>query len=161
MTDVTHTKAEKSQRVPSTPSPSISSEAPPTNGSLDEFPILFRGFSGQGAEQAKENWQAMKSAAEKLTATVQGSYSTAAKESMDYGVRLIETARANTGAAIELANALLAAKSPSEMVELSSAHARRQLDVMVEQNRQLWAAAQKVAAAMIVPLNGSGPKASK
>ena len=40
-------------------------------------------------------------------------------------------------AALELAQALAAAKGPSDVIALSSAHARRQMELIVEQNRQL------------------------
>lgn len=138
---------------PTALSPEISSEVPHADSPMFDFPVLFRGISEASAEQAKENWQIMKSAAEKLTVTARDAYSTTTKESMEYGMKVMETARANTGAALELANALMAAKSPSQLVELSSADARRQLDLIVEQNRQLWAAAQKIATAMLEPLN--------
>lgn len=138
---------------PSTSSPGITPEGPRIDAPIFEFPVLFHGMSEASAEQAKENWQVMKTAAEKLTTAVRDAYSITTKESMEYGLKVMETARANTAAALELANALMAAKSPSEVVELSSAHARRQLSLTVDQNRQLWAAAQKIASAMLEPLD--------
>ncbi len=56
-------------------------------------------------------------------------------------------------AALELAQALAAAKGPSDVIALSSAHARRQMELIVEQNRQLWSVAQKIAGAMAKPGN--------
>jgi phasin len=140
---------------PTTSSPSISAEMPASESPVFEFPPLFAGWSEKSAEQAKENWQVMKSAAEKLTAEAQGACSTAAKESVDYGMMMMDAARANTDAALELANALMAAKGPSEVIALSSVHARKQLNLIADQNQQLWAAAQKIASAMIEPVSGS------
>jgi len=54
---------------------------------------------------------------------------------------------------LELAQALAAAKGPSDVIALSSAHARRQMELIVEQNRQLWSVAQKIAGAMAKPGN--------
>jgi len=115
---------------------------------MSPFPILLRGLSEQQSELAKEQWQTMKSASEKLTATVRDSYSTAAKESVDYGLKVMANASANAHAALELATALAKAKTASEIIEISSAHARRQMEVMTNQNRQLWMAAQKIAMSM-------------
>jgi phasin len=141
---------------PPTNAPGISPDSPRADAPLFEFPVLFHGMSEASAEQAKENWQTMRSAAEKLTTAVRDTYSITTKESLDYGLKVMETARANTAAALELAKALMAAKSPTEVVELTSAHARQQLQMTVEQNRQLWAAAQKIASAMLEPINRQG-----
>jgi hypothetical protein len=54
--------------------------------------------------------------------------------------------------ALELASALAKAKTPSEVVEISGAHARKQMELLVTQNRQLWAAAQKIATSMFTPV---------
>ncbi len=149
MTDIAaSTKAASpKQPPPATSSPGLASELPSI-----EFPMLFRDLSEKGAEFGKENWQIMKPAVEKLTEMLHDTSSTAVKESVDYGMKVMEAARTTASAAIELANGLVAAKTPTEIVELSSSHARRQLDLLVEQNRQLWAAAQRVTAT-IEPLN--------
>lgn len=146
---------------PSAPSPSISSELPESGAASFEFPVLLRGLSEQSAEQAKENWQLMRAAAEKLAHTVNETYSTAAQESMDYGLAMMELARANTNDALELASALMAAKAPSDVIALASAHARQRLDRVVEQNRHLWAAAQKIASAMVEPVAEATAKAAE
>src|SRR4051812_44777288 len=88
-------------------------------------------------------------AAEKLSALTQGAYSAAAKETMDYGLKVMDMARSNTGDAWELARAIAAAKGPAEVIELSSVHARRQLNNLMDHHRQLWMSAQKIASAMI------------
>jgi phasin len=154
MTDIAVNAGAAPKAPPTTASPGISSDIPRTESEMFEFPVLFRGVSEASAEQAKENWRIMKAAAEKLASAVQDAYSITTRESMEYGMKVMETARANAAAALDLSNALIAAKSPSEVVELSSAHARRQLNLTVEQNRQLWAAAQKIATAILEPLDG-------
>ena len=129
-------------------SPRIGDDAPMKGNPMLEFPILLRGLTGQNTETAKKNWLAMKSASEKLSAMAQGTYSTTAKESMDYGLKIMETASSNAQSALELANALAKAKTPSEVIQISSAHARKQMELLVHQNRQLWSAAQKIAKSM-------------
>ena len=122
-------------------SPSISADAPETGNPMSQFPILLQGLSEQNAERAKEHWQTMKSASEKLAATVRDSYSTATNESVDYCLKVMANVSSNAQAALELATALAKAKTPSEIIEISSAHVRRQMEIMVDQNRQLWTAA--------------------
>jgi len=153
----THTssRTEKPKAIPSTSSPSINGETSLNENPMIEFPVLFRGLTENGAQKAKEHWQTMKSATDKLTATVQDSYSAATKESVDYFAKIMETASSNAHSAFDLANALAQARTPSEIIEVSAAHARKQMDRMVEQNRQLWTAAQKIGTAIAKPLNVS------
>ena len=149
MTDtaVNTKEATPKQPPPTTPSPGLASEFPGV-----EFPMLFRDLSEKGAEYGKENWRIMKPAVEKLTEMLHDTSSTAVRESVDYGMKVMEAARTTASAAIDLANGLVGAKTPAEIVEISSSHAHRQLDLIVEQSRQLWVAAQKVTAT-IEPLN--------
>jgi hypothetical protein len=148
MTDVVaNAKGSTPKQPRPTSSPGLASELPNL-----EFPMLFRDLSEKSAEFGKENWRIMKPAVEKLTEMLHDTSSTTVKESVDYGMKVMEAARTMASAAVDLANGLGAAKTPSEFVELSSSHARRQLDLIVEQSRQLWVAAQRVTAT-IEPLN--------
>src|SRR5205085_2151165 len=106
MTDIaTNVKSGAARKAPPiTASPTISSDIPQSENLTFEFPVLFRGLSDKNAEHAKQNWQTMKSATDKMTAEVQGACSSAARESMEYGMKVMEIARANTSAALELAN---------------------------------------------------------
>jgi phasin len=65
---------------------------------------------------------------------------------------LIEAARANTSAAFDFAAALMGAKSVSEMIELSTRHAREQFETLSEQTKELTALAQKVATETSEPI---------
>src|ERR1700730_14822127 len=94
-----------------------------------EMPAAFREFAERGVAQCKDNYEKMKAAAEEATAVLETTYSTASKGASDYGLKVIEAARVNTNAAFDYAGELLAAKSLSEMIELSSTHARKQFDV--------------------------------
>jgi phasin len=150
------TKAAKVARVavpPTTTSPSISSEEL-RNDQDQDFPMAFKAFTEGDEDLARQNWQLMRQAASKLTAMTQDSCSTAIRESTDYGITVMEAARANMDAAMELARALIASKSPSEVIEVSSAHARQQLITLVQQNRRLWIAAQKATKSLIEPITG-------
>ena|SRR5947209_3689921 len=157
MSDIAVNTREPKQKIPTTPSPSISSDAPETGNSVPQFPILLQGLSQEQTERAKEHWQTMKTASEKLATAVREGYSTAATESMDYSIKLMANASANAQAALQLATSLAKAKTPSEIIEISTAHARRQMEVMQEQNRQLWTAAQKIATSMFAGNNKKSP----
>jgi phasin len=120
-----------------------------------EVPVAFREFAEKGIAQAKENYEKVKSAAEQATDVFEDTYSTASKGCASYGVKLIETARANSDATFDLMNELLSAKSYSEVVELSSAYMRKQFDAMIVQAKELSEHAQKVATEIAEPIKES------
>src|ERR1700750_8801 len=87
-----------------------------------EVPAAFREFAEKSVTQAKDNWEKMKAATEEATDVIEDSYATASKGFSDYGLKFIEAARANTNAHFDYAAELMAVKSLSEAVELSTAH---------------------------------------
>jgi phasin len=117
-----------------------------------EIPAAFREIAEKSVSQAKDNWEKMKVATEEATDLLENSYSNAAKGAADYGLKLIETARVNTNSAFDFAGVLLTAKSLSEVVELSTSHARKQFETLTAQSKELTALAQKVAAETAEPL---------
>ena len=85
-----------------------------------EVPPAFREMAEKGVAQAKDNYEKMKSASEQATEVLEDTYATASKGCSAYGLKVIETARANTNAAFDLYGELLSAKSYSEVVELTT-----------------------------------------
>ena len=75
--------------------------------------------------------------------------------------RCIEAARENTNAAFDFASQLMTVKSLSEVVELSTAHARKQFETVTAQTKELAAIAQKVATDTAEPVKESFSKAFK
>jgi phasin len=117
-----------------------------------EMPAAFREFAEKGVAQAKDNYEKIKSAAEQATDMLEETYSTASKGTSDYGLKLIETARANSNAAFNLFGELLTAKSYSEVVEKTTAYMRTQFETMTAQAKELAEHAQKVATETAEPI---------
>ena len=124
-----------------------------------EMPAAFREFAERGVAQAKDTYEKMKAAAEEATDVLETTYSTATKGASDYGLKVIEATRLNTNAAFDFASELLAAKTISEVVELTSAHARKQFETMTQQGKELGALAQKLATETTEPLKHGMTKA--
>jgi len=120
-----------------------------------EVPAAFRELAEKGIEQAKGNYEKMKSQAEKATDMLEETYTTATSGCSGYGLKLIETARANSNAAFDLFAELLTAKSYSEVVETTTAYMRTQFDTMTAQAKELGEQAQKVATATAEPIKES------
>jgi phasin len=117
-----------------------------------EMPAAFREFAERGVAQCKDTYEKMKAAAEEATDVLETTYSTATRGYSDYGSKVIEAARVNTNAAFDFAGELITAKTLSEVIELSSAHVRKQFEAFTEQSKELTALAQKVATDTAEPI---------
>ena len=124
-----------------------------------EVPAAFREIAEKSVAQAKDAYERVKAAAEEATDLLEDTYTTAAKGAADYNLKVIEAARTNTNAAFDYARELLDVKSFSEVIELSTAHARKQFETVSEQSKELAALAQKVATETTEPLKTGVTKA--
>lgn len=126
-----------------------------------EIPAAFRELAEKNASQAMEICERMKGTADDMTDRLKEAYTTATKGANDYGLQLLEASRAHANAAFDYAIKLLAVKSLSELVELSTAHVRKQLDVLTEQSKKLTSLAQKVASETAEPIKEGVTKVFK
>jgi len=126
-----------------------------------EVPAAFRELAEKSVTQYKDNWEKMKAATEEATGVIEDSYATATKGFGDYGLKVIEAFRANTNAYFDFAGKLMTVKSASEVVELSTAHARSQFEALTAQTKELTSLAQKVTTETTAPLKDTMTSAFK
>jgi phasin len=119
----------------------------------------FRATAEKGSAQAKEAFEKMTGAAAEATDLINNSYSTAVKGAQDYNTKVIEFVQANTEAALDFVQKLSGVKSPSDFIELSTDHSRKQFETLTEQTKELAALAQKVTLASVEPLKTGVTKA--
>ena len=119
----------------------------------------FRTTAENGSAQAKEAFEKMSTATTEATDLIKNSYSTAVKGAQDYNNKVIEFAQTNTEAAFDFVQKLSGVKSPSDFIELSTEHSRKQLEKLTEQTKELAALAQKVTLATVEPLKTGVTKA--
>jgi phasin len=117
-----------------------------------EVPPAFREIAEKGVAQAKETYEKVKAAAEEATDVLEDTYTTAAKGASEYNLKVLEAARTNSNALFDFAKELLDAKSLSDVVELSTAHSRKQFEVLTAQTKELATLAQKVATETAEPI---------
>ena len=117
-----------------------------------EVPAAFREFAEKGVAQTKDAYEKIKAVAEQNTAMLETVYSTASKGSTEYGLKVIEVARTNTNTYFDFVEKLFGVKSPSELVELTTAHSRTQFETATAQGKELAALAQKVATETAEPI---------
>ena len=114
---------------------------------------------GNGSAQAKQAFEKMSAATGEAAALFKNSYSTAVKGAQDYNNKVLEFAQTNTEAAFGFAQKLSDVKSPSDFIELSTEHSRKQYETLTEQTKELAALAQRVTLATAEPLRTGVSKA--
>ena len=114
---------------------------------------------GNGSAQAKEVFEKMSAATGEAATLIKNSYSTAIKGAQDYNNKILEFAQTNSEAAFGFAQKLSDVKSPSDFMELSTEHSRKQYETLTEQTKELTALAQKVTLATAEPLKTGVTKA--
>jgi phasin len=119
----------------------------------------FSSMAENGSAQAKEVFEKMSAATADAAALIKSSYSTAVKGGQDYNNKVLEFARTNTEAAFGFAQKLTTVKSPTDFLELSTEHSRKQFETLTEQTKELAALAQKVTLAAAEPLRAGVTKA--
>ena len=124
-----------------------------------EFPTAYRELAEKGIAQTKQNYERVKAAAEETSDLLEATYTSAFKGAAEYNLKLIEAMRANVNAQLDFARDLFGVKSPSEVVELSSAHARKSFDVFSAQSKELASLAQKVSNDTAEPIKAGFNKA--
>jgi phasin len=119
----------------------------------------FREIAENGAAQSKKAFDTVSAATGEAANVMKNCYSTAIKGAQDYNNKVIEFTRANTNAVFDFAHRISGVKSPSEFVELSTEHARQQVETLTNQTTQLAALAQQVTLATAEPLKTGTTKA--
>jgi phasin len=119
----------------------------------------FSQMAEEGTTQTKEAYEKMSTATTEAADLIENSYSVVVKGAQDYNEKFIEFTQANTHAAFDFVQKLSDVRSPTAFVELSTEHARKQLETLTEQIKQLTAIAQKVTLATAEPFKSGVAKA--
>jgi phasin len=130
----------------------------PASSPMTAAPQAFREMAEKGTTQAKETYEKMNAATAETTDLIKNSYSMAVKGAQDYNTKFIEFAQTNSEAAFDFVQKLSGVKSPSDFIELSTEHSRKQFETLTEQTKELAALAQKVTLATVEPLKTGATK---
>jgi phasin len=120
-----------------------------------------RAFAEKGLEQSKEVYAKVKTGAEEAQKALESTYETAKSVSSDLSLKTIAALRTNTEAGFSHLEALVGAKSLSEVVELQTAFIRKTVETAVEQAKELQTVTTKAAEDVSKPLKAVFEKAVK
>lgn len=126
-----------------------------------EVPEIFREAAEKSAKQAKDAYEKMRSAAEEATDILEDQFETTRTGLVALNAKAIDAAKANSDATFKFAKDSLAVKSVAEAIELQTAFARQQYDLMAAQAKEMQELVQKVATETTAPMKDAFSKMMK
>jgi len=109
--------------------------------------IALPGVTGneQVLARVREGFGKIRAVSEEMTEALRETYSSNARGTIDYGLKVFEISNANAVSALDFFIHLFGSKSATDVFALSAAQTRKAFDAASDQNRELWALAQKLA----------------
>lgn len=112
----------------------------------------FRVFAEKGVEQSKEAYTKLKSGAEDAQKALETTLETARSAGGDLSLKAIAALRSNTEAGFSHLEALVGAKSLSELFELQTSFLRQRVEIAIEQAKDFQAVSTKAAEDVSKPM---------
>jgi len=121
----------------------------------------LRAFAEKSAEQSKEAYAKLKSGAEETQKALETTYEAAKNVSGDLSLKTLSAFRANAEVGFAHLEALISAKTVSEVMELQTSYLRKRMEMGVEQAKDFQAVASKAAEKVSAPMKTVFEKAVK
>lgn len=121
----------------------------------------IRAFAERGVEQSKEAYAKLRVGAEEAQKALESTYETAKSVSSELSLKTLAAVRANADAGFSHIEALISARSLSELIELQTSFLRKHVELAVEQAKDLQSSASKAAEEVGKPVKAVFEKAWK
>ncbi|MBI5262593.1 MAG: phasin [Bradyrhizobium sp.] len=123
-----------------------------------QVPEQMRALAEKGVSQARDSYAKFKEAAETHNGTMEAVFTSVSKGASEYSAKVMEFLKVNTSSTLDFAQDLLAAKSPSEAMELWTSQTRKQFETLSAQAKELAELTQRVATETAQPIKDSASK---
>lgn len=123
-----------------------------------EIPEGVRHLAASNVAHMRESCERMIGNSEAFTEAFERTCALASKSGVDWATKVLDAFRANVSEAFDFAADLMAAKTVSEMVDVTATHTRKQLDAATDQGREIWAAGQRMFADAAKPISSEWTK---
>jgi len=134
-------------------------EAP--TASINEIQTKVRTVIEKGIEETRANYSKAKGAVDEASTAFEASYAHAKSGVSELNVKALEALRATAEANFDFAKSILGVRSLSDYVALHSEFARKQVELLTGQTKELSALAQKVATESVEPIKTQVAKSFK
>lgn len=126
-----------------------------------QLPEQVRAFAEKGVSQARESYAKLKDVAETQNGTIEAVFTSASKGATDYSTKVFDFVKTNTNASFDFAQSLIGAKTLPDVMELWTSHAKKQIETLTAQTKELTELTQKVAAETVEPIKANASKIFK
>lgn len=124
-----------------------------------KFTESFRDFAEKNSAKAKETLAKVKEVTEETGKTMEATLQNAQAGTVEFGLKAVGMIRSSTESSLNHLEALLGAKSVSELFELQTGFIRKQAELAMEQARSLTETSKKVAEQVAKPGKDAAEKA--
>ncbi|MER0236783.1 phasin [Fulvimarina sp. MAC8] len=121
----------------------------------------FRAMTQKSMEQSKEAYGRMRSAADEATKALESTMENAHQGSLQLSKKALDAMRANADLGFKHLDAMMGAKSFSEVIEMQTSYLRQQAELNTTQAKEIQTLTQSVAQEMMKPGKEAFEKASK
>lgn len=118
---------------------------------FEGFRTLASDLAGRGANHSRDAYRDMRAVAEEASRTVEATVGSAQSGTAELGLKAIEALRLGADMSAAHMEALMGARSLSEVFELQASFMRRQAETAIEQARSMQEAARRVAGEVARP----------
>ena len=129
--------------------------------SITEMQEKLRAMIEKGLSQTHANFTKAKTAADEANSALEASFKTAKTGVAEINVKALDALRASADANFDFVKSVLGVKSVADYVTLHSEFARKQIETLTGQTRELTALAQKVATESAEPIKTQVAKTFK
>lgn len=129
--------------------------------SLTEMHGKVRSMIEKGLAESRTGYAKAKSVADETAVAVEASFATAKTGALEINAKAFEAMRATAEANFDFAKSVIAAKSLSDVVALQGEFARKQIEWLTGQTKEIGALAQKVANDSVEPIKAQVAKTFK
>ena len=116
------------------------------------LPETVRAMVEKAVDQSREVYDRSKDALDASVATLERTFDAAGQGAVAFNRKIIDLAQRNVNSGFDLAKSLAGAKNLSEIVELQTAHWRKQFDALTAQAEEVRALSTKVTADTAEPI---------
>lgn len=121
----------------------------------------LRSFAEKSLEQSKDAYAKFKAGAEDAQKTLETSFETMKQAGDEVSLKAVAAMRANAEAGFGLLEALIGAKTISEFVELQTGFVRKNVEMLVDQAKDMQAVSSKAAEDIAKPVKTAFDKTMK
>jgi len=121
----------------------------------------FRSFAEKGVEQSKEAYAKFKAGAEEVQKTFESTFETMKQAGSEVQLKTVAAMRTTAETDFAHMEALIGAKSLSELFELQASYLRKRVELAVDQAKEIQVASSKAVEDAARPIKGVFDKALK